>query len=81
MTENPARLWIHAVVSEFIEGSVTAFLVVSGGNTASQVISTVPEIGLQMILLSIAMGGLVGACRYLQHHPLPNWFVQPKSVK
>jgi hypothetical protein len=69
-------LWLHALASEFIQGSATAFLVVSGGSTVGQAAYDLPSMGLKSLAFTVLMGGAVGAFGFLKKTPLP----EPRPV-
>lgn len=72
-------IWLHALASEFIQGSATAFLVVSGGSTVGQAAYDLPAMGFRSLCFTVLMGGLVGAFGYLKKNPLPQSDLVPNS--
>lgn len=75
----PAYLWLHALISEFIQGASTAFLVVSGGSTVGQAAYDLPALQFKALAFTVLMGGLVGAFSFLKKSPLPPAVASPTA--
>jgi len=81
MNSKLIRLWLMALLSEFIEGCADSFLVVSGGAAVAQTGAVaLPTITPLQLLYSVLIGGVWYAASYLKKTPLPSALPQASAA-